>query len=567
MKGGDSEKAYSERKSVEDEENSPIPVVAAAVSTKDDPKLPCITFRFWILSTFFTSLGATLSEFYYFRPNGGGFSMFFVLLVSYVLGKWMAKVLPTKKYKIKGWEFSLNPGPFNVKEHVCIAISTGAGGGSAYATDIIAIQELFYHTSVNFIKGFLLLMSTQIIGYGLSGFLRKYLVRPANMIWPTNLVFASMYNTLHGDASETRDKLRFFLIAFSMMFVWQFVPQYMFTWLTSMALLCLIAPYNSKIKKLGSGYHGYQDSTFFIDIGSAKLTRNFYPQKLGKRKDFHFWQLILWIKMEIGEEQILPVNIMKNILAHSSLTHTYFFEIRYNQTLIIDRTTGSLNVTAYEGYSPVYLSITFAMSYLYSFIALTAAISHVFLFYGKDIWKRFRASREEEKEDIHCRLMKAYPEIPNTWYALIFVGMLAIAITLGYITEANLPWWGLLIAVALAAIMVLPIGVIQAISNNQVGLNVVTEMICGYILPGRPIANVYFKCYGYMAMYQCLLLVSDLKLGHYMKIPPRCMFTAQLWGTIVGGFVNFWILKLIIAAKRPFLDGTLNDPTGQVGDR
>lgn len=27
--------------------------------------------------------------------------------------------------------------------------------------------------------------------------------------------------------------------------------------------------------------------------------------------------------------------------------------------------------------------------------------------------------------------------------------------------------------------------------------------------------------YGYMAMYQCLNLISDLKLGLYMKIPPR----------------------------------------------
>jgi len=36
--------------------------------------------------------------------------------------------------------------------------------------------------------------------------------------------------------------------------------------------------------------------------------------------------------------------------------------------------------------------------------------------------------------------------------------MLLIAITLGYTTEANLPWWGLLSAVGLAAIFVLPIG-------------------------------------------------------------------------------------------------------------
>ncbi|CAG8729872.1 11160_t:CDS:2, partial [Ambispora leptoticha] len=158
---------------VEDEENSPIPMVAAAVSTNDDPKLSCITFRFWVLSTFFTTLGATLSEFYYFRPNNAGFSLFFVLLVSYVLGQWMARIFPNKKYSIGRWEFNLNPGPFNVKEHVCICVATGAGGVSAYATDIIAIQELFYKQHVDFFKGILLLISTQMLGYGLAGFLRK----------------------------------------------------------------------------------------------------------------------------------------------------------------------------------------------------------------------------------------------------------------------------------------------------------------------------------------------------------------------------------------------------------
>jgi hypothetical protein len=59
----------------------------------------------------------------------------------------------------------------------------------------------------------------------------------------------------------------------------------------------------------------------------------------------------------------------------------------------------------------------------------------------------------------------------------------------------GLPWWGLLVAVGLAVVLALPIGIIQALSNVQIGLNVLTEMVCGYMLPGRPIANV--SSYGY----------------------------------------------------------------------
>ncbi|POG58907.1 hypothetical protein GLOIN_2v877558 [Rhizophagus irregularis DAOM 181602=DAOM 197198] len=61
----------------------------------------------------------------------------------------MARVLPTQKFQILRWSFSLNPGPFNIKEHVCIFVATGAGGGSAYATDIISIHTRAFLSSLN----------------------------------------------------------------------------------------------------------------------------------------------------------------------------------------------------------------------------------------------------------------------------------------------------------------------------------------------------------------------------------------------------------------------------------
>ena len=31
-----------------------------------------------------------------------------------------------------------------------------------------------------------------------------------------------------------------------------------------------------------------------------------------------------------------------------------------------------------------------------------------------------------------------------------------------------------------------------------------------------------------------LFLAGDLKMGQYLKIPPRVMFLIQVWGTIIG---------------------------------
>lgn len=60
------------------------------------------------------------------------------------------------------------------------------------------------------------------------------------------------------------------------------------------------------------------------------------------------------------------------------------------------------------------------------------------------------------------------------------------------------------------------------------GLNVITEYCMGLILPGKPIANVCFKVYGYISMNQSVSFLTDFKLGHYMKIPPRSMFLVQV---------------------------------------
>jgi hypothetical protein len=75
------------------------------------------------------------------------------------------------------------------------------------------------------------------------------------------------------------------------------------------------------------------------------------------------------------------------------------------------------------------------------------------------------------------------------------------------------------------------------------------------------------QVYGYMAMLQSIDLTSDLKLGLYMKIPPRSLFIVQVYGTALGSVVNYLLINGVIASKRDFLDGTVNDPTQQWSGR
>ena len=90
---------------------------------------------------------------------------------------------------------------------------------------------------------------------------------------------------------------------------------------------------------------------------------------------------------------------------------------------------------------------------------------------------------------------------------------------------------------------------IQAITNQQVPTQVMHELIIGYILPGRPFANMLFKSLAFTGSQQAIIFSGDLKLGHYMKIPPRIMFTIQVFSATFSAFlitgIQNWMLTHI----------------------
>jgi len=90
---------------------------------------------------------------------------------------------------------------------------------------------------------------------------------------------------------------------------------------------------------------------------------------------------------------------------------------------------------------------------------------------------------------------------------------------------------------------------LQAITNQQVPTQVMHELIAGYMLPGKPIANVIFKTIAFITSNQAINFAGDLKLGHYMKIPPRMMFMCQVVASIIACIwvtvVQDWMLSNI----------------------
>ncbi|KAJ3358307.1 hypothetical protein GGF32_000541 [Allomyces javanicus] len=66
-------------------------------------------------------------------------------------------------------------------------------------------------------------------------------------------------------------------------------------------------------------------------------------------------------------------------------------------------------------------------------------------------------------------------------------------------------------------------------------MHVISEFIIGIILPGKPVVMMAFKTLGVTVSLQCLTLLSDLKLGHYMKIVfSQVLAVFVCWGTMEG---------------------------------
>ncbi|XP_050376832.1 oligopeptide transporter 7-like isoform X3 [Argentina anserina] len=537
----------------EEEENSPVKQVALTVPIGDDPSLPVLTFRMWVLGTLSCVLLSFLNQFFWYRTEPLSITAISAQIAVVPLGQFMASSITTRVF-FKGtrWEFTLNPGPFNVKEHVLITIFANSGAGTVYAIHIVTVVKVFYKKHITFFVSLLVILTTQVLGFGWAGIFRRYLVEPAAMWWPANLVQVSLFRALHEREERPKGgvtRIQFFLIAFMCSFAYYVFPGYLFTMLTSLSWICWIFPSSVLAQQIGSGLYGLGLGAFGLDwstissyLGSPLASPWFATANVAAGFVFVMYVLTpICYWLNVYKAKTFPI--------YSDELFTEDGQ-EYNISAIID-SNFHLNITAYEEEGPLYISTFFAMTYGVGFAALTATIVHVALFHGREIWEQSKSSFKEKKMDIHTRLMQRYNQVPEWWFVAILLSNIALTIfTCEYYNEQlQLPWWGVLLACAIAILFTLPIGIITAITNQTPGLNIITEYIIGYIYPGYPVANMCFKVYGYISMTQAITFLQDFKLGHYMKIPPKTMFMAQVVGTLIAALVYlctaWWLMETI----------------------
>ncbi|KAJ7970941.1 Oligopeptide transporter [Quillaja saponaria] len=329
---------------------SPIEQVRITVPTTDDPTLPVITFRTCIMGPLINIVTSFALQVFSYRRSGMGLSKPMVQILVLLLGKLMAAKLPAKVVKFPGtkFEFSLNPGPFNIKEHVLASIFATTGMEASQSIPIINVMKVFFRKNISFLTSFFLVQTNQMIGYGLAGLFMKFLVDSPFMWWPLTLLDMSFYR-----------------------------------------------------------------------------------------------EALTYMKQAVKNQN------------------------KYN--------------------------------------------------------------------DIHNELMKKYETVPQWWFIVVIALSLAFALfnTILHESEIQLPYWGILVAILVPLVLLLPMGAIIATTGMNLSITLISEMIMGYLSPGKPIANLAFVAYSGSTKIHALSFLTEFKLAHYMKIPPKSMFIIQIVGALI----------------------------------
>ncbi|TBU35615.1 OPT oligopeptide transporter [Dichomitus squalens] len=524
-------------------------VAIKVLTTHDDPELKSVTFRTAFLGVGFSAFGAVLAQIYYFKPQTILVSQLFLLILSYWFGTAMATLLPSRG--LFRW---INPGPFNIKEHVAIIIMSSSAAVSATAIQVISVQDLYYNRKLNGGLAIFTLIGSQLLGYGYAGLLHDMLVKPTKAFWPSTISTANLFQALHYDNQMTSKRVRLFWTIFVVMFFWEIIPQWIFPLLTGISIFCLANNHSTVFRNIFGGASNNE--------GMGLLSWCFDWNLIGS--DCLFNPLWLQINQDIG---IFLTYILMAGVYYGNLWRAKDFPFmsqaifaadgsQYNQTALL--TNGKFDAEKYAELGPAFFSATNALYYMTSNLSLGATFTHVFFWHWQDIKPFLKTFNPWNKEplvvhDPHYEKMKVYKPVPRWWFLLILVAAYAIAQATNYSAHSGLPWWAVTVVLIISLIMSMLFATLAAtIGFNEfsTSANGFYQMIVAYLVPGNPVANMYGALYGQHPQGQCILMLKDLKLGQYVKLAPRVTFAMQIIGTVVGAILNYVMMQTIIDNNR-----------------
>ncbi|ODV79853.1 OPT-domain-containing protein [Suhomyces tanzawaensis NRRL Y-17324] len=541
--------------------HSPYQEVRSVTDPFDDPTIKVETLRVYVLGLIWTCISAFVNQFFDDRLPGITLSTSVAQMLLYPCGKAWEFAIPNWKLKLGKYEIELNPGPWTYKEQILSGLMFTVGGGSSYAAWNITAQKLdtFYGNDwVTTGYQVLLLLSINFMGIGFAGVLRKFVVYPTRSIWPGLLPTLALNRALLVPEKKeningwTISRYRFFFFVTSASFLYFWIPDYLFQALSYFGgWMTWIKPNNFNLAVItgpssGLGFSPIPSFDWNV-VGTNALTTPFYStinQIIGT-----FLSFFIIVGVYYSNHKwtgYLPINSNR---LFSNTGSSYKISKILNEDNLFDQ-------EKYEKYGPPFYTAANIVLYSAFFALYPFAIIHEIAMTYEALWdslkgfyhslRNFRRSTFEGFDDPHSLMMRKYKEVPDWVFLVVLVISIVLAILCAELYPTNTPVWAIFFALGINFVFLIPITTLYSTTNFSFGLNVLVELIIGYALPGNGFALLFIKALGYNIDGQAQNYITDQKIGHYAKIPPRAMFRIQIIGVFVGTFINLAALNFKI---------------------
>ncbi|CAI0652967.1 unnamed protein product [Colletotrichum noveboracense] len=556
------------------EEFANIPeLVRTVVGFEDDPSLPVITLRSILLSTVFCTIGSTVSQLSYFRTTTAPFPVFFVILASAPLGRLLARILPAYTVPLGRFSFSLNPGPFSIKEHAIIGIAANAGSQGQWATYLPTNAALYYGITINPAIALFFGWGASLLGFAFAAMVRKILIDDPEFIFPLSLQQVTLYRSMQGKSelhkSVSQKQMKVFWWILLGTFVWQFLPEYIFPFVAALAPLCWFASRNHVVNFLGAGRGGVGLLNITLNWSNITSTVITYPYSV---------QVTIFVGFVITTWILIPVayfgnlwgsptyNIMSNGVFQKNGSD-YPFE-----SLIYTDSNGNqhVNETRYHEVGLAYSGAQYTWEIFMWYASYISSFVWCGLFLGPKIVKIWKARKDkgEYHQDRLSRIIQQYPGLTLWEWGLLTAIPVGILLIIVATKSIWMPTWTYFVALGFGAAAMLPMSLVYAMSGYSIKVGFFNELIYGYMIDARgssrhPLGQLAYRIISGNVWYDARIVLEDQKIGHYLHLPPRDVIGIQIIANMLALPVNYGVMRWVIASKFDYVSGRVPDPAGQ----
>ncbi|OAA57545.1 Tetrapeptide transporter, OPT1/isp4 [Niveomyces insectorum RCEF 264] len=537
--------------------SSPYPGVRAVVDPVDDEHVPVETIRAYFLGVGWAVIGTFTATFFNSRFPSISLGGSVIQILLYPCARFLVAVLPDWGVTVADTRHSLNPGPWTFKEQMFATITYNVAIYTSNAYPMILVQRSPVYYGESFVGvGYQLMLTffVQLMGMGFAGYLRRFSVYPVKALWPTVLPIIAMNRALtrpeDGGAATaangwTISRYRFFAVCAAAMFVYYWLPGYLFTALSTFNWMTWIAPHNVTLailtgSSLGLGLFN-PVTTFDWNVATSSYAALAQP---------FFSTCTMYCGSVLGAFIILGIY-------YANMSYTAYLPINSSAAYANDATAfvvqnvvvnNTFDEDLYQNYSPPFYSAGYILTvganfafypvyFLYIMVNQWKTVSNAY----KDFYKgiRYGKGNYEGAMDVHNRLMARYKEVPDWWFLLILLGALVVSLVFLHIYPQNhIPYWLVFLVIGINLVFAVPLSFLSATTGTNLGLGSLIQVVTGYLLPGNPNAFLFAQTLGSWALagygdnY-----VQDNKMAHYCKIAPRAVFRCQIGTIIITCFV------------------------------